>query len=152
MAPVKQQDSSNRGGPFSSLDVLSGKPETPGNASADALTAGPAGKQPAKYKGTALVRWGNTEFKCMIKAISIDEVLLVSKRGENHPGIFEKTSLTLSPGNQTNMSITGINAYVHSIAALEKREDADFFQMLLRYSNLNAEQRGQLTSFIVDNP
>jgi len=150
IAPVKQE-SSSRGGPFSSLDVLSGKPDTP-TGSAEVLTAGPATKQPGKFKGTALLHWGDIEFKCMIKAISMDEVLLVSKRGEHHPGIFEMTSLTLSPGNQASNSISNITAYVHSIAALEKREDADFFQMLLRYSGLDAEQRGQLTSFIVDNP
>lgn len=151
MAPVKQE-TATRGGPFSSVDILSGKLEVPTGGSAEALTGGVPAKQPGKLKGTALVRWGSTEFKCMIKAISIEEVLLVSKRADQHPGVFESVSLTLSPGNQASLSINNIGAYVHSTAALEKREDADFFQMLLRYSGLDDDQRRQLSSFIIDNP
>lgn len=151
MAPMKQE-TATRGGPFSSVDVLSGKSEIPVGGSAEALTGGAPAKQPAKLKGTALVRWHDAEFKCMIKAISIDEVLLVSKRAEHHPGVFETVSLTLAHGNQASLSISNITAYIHSSSALEKREDADFFQILLRYSGLDDDQRRQLSSFIIDNP
>lgn len=151
MTPVTQE-ATTRGGPFSSVDVLSGKSEVPLSGSAEALTGGPHAKPANKLKGTALVRWGNSEFKCMIKAISLDEVLLVSKRAEHHPGVFESVSLTLAHGNQASLSISNITAYIHSSSALEKREDADFFQMLLRYTELDDEQRRQLSSFIIDNP
>lgn|SRR5690606_905035 len=149
MEPVKQE---NRNGVFSSLEVLTGKAEAPVGGSAEALSAAPSKPAAKQIKGTALVRWGNVEFKCMIKTISIEEVLLVSKRGDQHPGVFEKLELTLSPGNHANLSISNIKGYVHSIAALEKREDAEFFQILVRFTALDETQKGQLSSFIIDNP
>ncbi|MDO8906910.1 MAG: response regulator [Pseudohongiella sp.] len=149
---MPRQDSAARGGPFSSLDILSGKGDTLPGGSAEALTGSARAKEAPKLKGTALVQWQQSEYKCMIKTISIEEVVLVSKRAERHPGVFEQLSLTLSPGNQTRLAINNINAYVHSCAAMEKREDSDFVQMLLRFTALDEEQRRQLSSFIIDNP
>ena len=149
---MPKQESGSRGGPFSSLDILSGKGDVLPGSSAEALTGAARSKEAPKLKGTALVQWAEAEFKCMIKSISIDEVLLVSKRAHKHPGVFEQLVLTLSPGNQANLAINQIKAYVHSTAAMEKREDADFLQMLLRFTNLDDEQRRQLSSFIIDNP
>lgn len=149
---MPKQDSSSRGGPFSSLDILSGKGDALPGGSAEALTGGAKAKETPKLKGTALVQWEQSEFKCMIKSISIDEVILVSKRADKHPGVFEQLLLTLSPGNQASLAINNVKAYVHSAAAMEKREDADFIQMLLRFIALDEEQRRQLSSFIIDNP
>lgn len=149
---LPKQDAASRGGPFSSVDILSGKPEQLPGGSAEALTSATRSKETPKLKGTALVRWGQVELKCMIKAISLEEVLLISKRAEKHPGVFEKLMLTLSPGNQAKLAIGNISAYVHSTSAMEKREDAEFLQMLLRFPALNDEQSQQLSSFIIDNP
>lgn len=149
---AQKQETAGRGGPFSSLDILSGKTDNLPGGSAEALTGAARAKEAPKLKGTALVQWEQSEFKCMIKSISIEEVILVSKRADKHPGVFEQLSLTLSPGNQASLAINNINAYVHSAAAMEKREDADFVQMLLRFKALTEDQRRQLTSFIVDNP
>lgn len=149
---MPKQDTATRGGPFSSLDILSGKGDALPGGSAEALTGAARTKEAPKLKGTALVQWEQAEFKCMIKAISIEEVMLVSKRADKHPGVFEKLALTLSPGNQASLAINNVNAYVHSTTAMEKREDAEFVQMLLRFTALDDEQRRQLSSFIIDNP
>lgn len=149
---MPKQDSAARGGPFSSLDILSGKGDALPGGSAEALTGAARAKEAPKLKGTALVQWEQSEFRCMIKSISIEEVILVSKRADKHPGVFEQLSLTLSPGNQASLAINNIKAYVHSAAAMEKREDADFVQMLLRFTALDEDQRRQLSSFIIDNP
>lgn len=149
---LPKQDAASRGGPFSSVDILSGKPEQLPGGSAEALTSATRSKEAPKLKGTALVRWGQVELKCMIKAISLEEVLLISKRAEKHPGVFEKLMLTLSPGNQAKLALGNISAYVHSTSAMEKREDAEFLQMLLRFPALDDEQSQQLSSFIIDNP
>jgi DNA-binding response OmpR family regulator len=148
----KQDPATRGGGPFSSLDILSGKGDALPGGSAETLTGAARAKEAPKLKGTALVQWQQSEYKCMIKAISIDEVILVSRRSDRHPGVFEQLSLTLSPGNQASMAINNITAYVHSCAAVEKKEDSDFVQMLVRFTALNDDQRRQLTSFIVDNP
>ncbi|MBC53854.1 MAG: two-component system response regulator [Gammaproteobacteria bacterium] len=144
--------SSSKSGPFSSLEIFSGKADSAPSGSLEALTGGAKAKEAPKLKGTALVSWGQVEFRCMIKAISIDEVLLVCKRGAEHPSVFAPAIVTLSPGNQASKSITDLCAYVHSISAVEKRPDAEFLNLLLRFSNPSDEQRSLLSNFILENP
>ncbi|KKO08907.1 response regulator [Pseudohongiella sp.] len=145
--------SPSKGGPFSSLEILSGKSDgMPGSSSLEALTGAAKTKEAPKLKGTALVAWGKIEFRCMIKAISVDEVLLVCKRGTEHPSVFADTTVTLSPGNQASKAISDLQAYVHSISAVEKRPDAEFLNLLMRFDNPTEEQRVLLSSFILENP
>lgn len=145
-------DSGSKGGPFSSVDILRGNSEGLPGGSVEALTTAARGKEAPKLKGTALIAWEDIEFRCMIKAISIDEVLLVCKRGARHPGVFASAMLTLSPGNQASKAISELEAYVHSIAAVEKRPDAEFLNILLRFNAPTEEQRVLLSSFILENP
>lgn len=146
--------SAAKGGPFSSLEIFGSKGDGMPGGSLEALTGGakPREKEVPKLKGTALVLWGKIEFRCMIKAISIEEVLLVCKRGSEHPSVFAPATVTLSPGNQSSKAISDLKAYVHSISAVEKRPDADFLNLLLRFDNPDSEQRAQLSSFILENP
>ncbi len=143
---------SAKGGPFSSLEILSGKSDGLPGGSLEALTAATKTKEAPKLKGTALVIWDAVEFRCMIKAVSIDEVLLVCKRGTQHPSVFAPVTVTLSPGNQASKAIADVPAYVHSISAVEKRPDAEFLNLLLRFDGASEVQRGLLSDFILENP
>ena len=145
--PNAEPTQSGKSGPFSSVEILSGKdPLAVGSAAA--LTAGKPEKP--RIKGTGIIHWGDQELRCMIKAISIDEALMVTKRADAHPGVFESLTLTLSPGNQAAGSITGLNAYVHSCAAVEKRQDSEFVNLLVRFIDPDNEQRKLLGELIVD--
>ncbi|WP_339858876.1 response regulator [Pseudohongiella acticola] len=141
-----------KGGPFSSLEILSGKGDGVPGGSLEALTGAAKSKESPKLKGTALVSWEDIEFRCMIKHISIDEVLLVCKRAAQHPSVFASVSVTLSPGNQAGQAINDLGAYVHSISAVEKRRDAEFLNLVLRFESPTDEQRTLLSSFILENP
>ena len=145
-------NSAVKGGPFSSLEILNGKPEAMPGGSVDALTGAAKTKEAPRIKGTALLSWGGVEFRCMVKALSVDEVLLVCKRGPEHPGVFAQATVTLSSGNQASKAISGINAYVHSISAVEKRPDAEFLNLLMRFDQPSEEQRDLLSSFVLENP
>ena len=144
--------SSAKGGPFSSLEILSGKSEGVNSGSLEALTAGAKSKDAPKLKGTALLSWEDVEFRCMIKTLSIEDVLLVCKRGARHPSVFDMVNVTLSPGNQSGNAITGLNGYVHSISAVEKKPDAEFLNVQLRLNDMTADQRLMLSNFILENP
>jgi hypothetical protein len=141
-----------KGGPFSSVEILSGKSDGVPGGSLEALTTATKSKEAPKLKGTALVTWDKVEFRCMIKAVSIDEVLLVCKRGTEHPSVFAPMTVTLSPGNAASKAIADLSAYVHSISAVEKRPDAEFLNLILRFDSPNDEQRGLLGNFILENP
>lgn len=150
LTPARPEAAARTSGPFSSVDVLSGKPDNIPSPSADALTGNARSREAPRVKGTAVLQWQGIEYKCMVKSISLDEVALICKRAELHPGVFETLTLTLSPGNQSKLAIHDVSAYVHSTAAVEKREDAEFVQMLLRFNALDETQRRQLSHFITD--
>ncbi|ALO47664.1 response regulator [Pseudohongiella spirulinae] len=149
---ISAGSTSAKGGPFSSLEVFSGKADPVVGGSAAALTGSGKTDDKPKLKGTGLIRWGDVELRCMIKSISIDEVLMVSKRAPRHPGVFEQVELTLSSGNSATKTINGLQAYVHSTSAVEKRPDSDFVNVLVRFSGPDEEQRKLLSEFIVDMP
>jgi CheY-like chemotaxis protein len=142
----------SRAGPFSSLEVFSGKADPAVGGSMAALTGAGKSEDKPRLKGTGLIRWGDVELRCMIKSISIDEALMVSKRAACHPGVFEQVELTLSSGNGATKTINGLQAYVHSSSAVEKRPDSDFVNVLVRFSGPNEEQRKLLGEFIIDTP
>jgi len=139
-------------GPFSSLEVFSGKADPLNGGSASALTGTGKGGEKSRLKGTGIIKWQAVDFRSMIKAISIEEVLMVSKRADRHPGVFERVTVTLSPGNPAGELIAELNGYVHSCSAVEKRPDAEFINMIIRFSGLDESQRQQLSEFIINNP
>lgn len=143
-------ETSARGGPFSSLDIFSGKTDIVPSGSVDALTALVKTKESPKLKGTAILHWQQIEYKCMIKSVSIEDLVLVCKRAEQHPGVFEEVDLTLSAGNQAGAAMHNVKAYIHSCTAMEKRPDAEFLQMHLRFLEFTDEQRHQLSLLIVE--
>jgi CheY-like chemotaxis protein len=143
-------EASARGGPFSSLDIFSGKTDIVPGGSIDALTALVKTKESPKLKGTAILHWQQIEYKCMIKSVSIEDLVLVCKRADQHPGVFEEVDLTLSAGNQAGAAMHNVKAYIHSCAAMEKRPDTEFLQMHLRFLELTDEQRHQLSLLIVE--
>jgi|SRR5690554_2373074 len=142
-------ETTGRTGPFSSLQILSGKPDPVANTSAEVLTT-PGRAKPPRTTGTGVIHWQSEEFRCMVKAISLDEVTMVCKRGKRHPGVFDPVTLTLSANNVASQAVGGLNAYVHSIAALEKKPASEFVTVLLRFQNLSDEQRSDLSEFIID--
>ena len=139
-------------GPFSSLEVFSGKADPLNGGSAAALTGTGKGGEKSRLKGTGIIKWQTVDFRSMIKAISMEEVLMVSKRADRHPGVFERVTVTLSPGNPAGELIADLNGYVHSCSAVEKRPDAEFINMIIRFSGLDESQRQQLSEFIINNP
>jgi hypothetical protein len=65
--------------------------------------------------------------------------------------LFRSIALTLSPGNAAGLVMHGVRAYVHNCTAMEKRPDAEFIQMQLRFLLLDAEQQRQLSSIVAES-
>lgn len=139
-----------RTGPFSSLEIFSGKPDPVSTTSADALTAPGRSKTPSRVTGTGVVHWQDQEFRCMIKGVNLEEVVMLCKRGKRQPGVFDPITLTLSANNTATQAIAGLDGYVHSIAALEKKPDSEFIVLTLRFRNLGGAQQEALSQFILD--
>lgn len=142
-------EAGGRTGPFSSLEVFSGKPDPITSTSADALTAGRP-RTPARVTGTGVVQWRDEEFRCMIKGVNLEEIVMICKRGKRQPSVFDPLTITLSANNTATQAIAGLGAYVHGVAALEKKPDSEFIVLTLRFRDLNGRQHEALSQFILD--
>jgi len=142
---------SSGGGPFSSAELLNtGRPDAALAAAAtEALTGGGKASANNKLRGTGLIRWGEKTLKCMIKSISIEEVVLVIKRPDAHPQLLESLLLDILPGNDAERRIGDVSCHLHSIAAVERKIDAEFFNLVLRYSGPDETQRAQIADFVL---
>lgn len=91
----------------------------------------------------------------MIRAVTLEDAIMVCKRGvpqPNHPTqptVFDLVNVTLSANNIASQAITGLNAYVHSVSALERKPDSEFIALTLRFRDLTDQQRDTLSQFIL---
>ncbi|MES3006654.1 MAG: response regulator [Pseudomonadota bacterium] len=152
LKPVQQNNVQNTG-VFSSLEIFSSRGETPVSGSADALlsSAGAETKparETSKMKGTGLIRFDDQQLKCMIKSIDNEEMSVISRRASRLPSVFERLQLDLSPGNDAGGILSGLNAYVHSMTAVEKKPDAEFLTLVIRFDTADAHTKEQLSLFL----
>jgi CheY-like chemotaxis protein len=155
LSPQSPTSTRSSGGAFSSVEIFSGKGETPLSGSADALMSKPVKEASAdaaggaKIKGTGLIKWEGQQLKCMIKAIDAEEISVVARRAELNPAILHTVQVDFSATNES-ARITSLPAYVQSISAIEKRPDAEFLSLVLRLQPDSDAERDQLQQFLME--
>lgn len=155
MKPVVQNNAQNAG-VFSSLEIFSGRGESSVSGSAEALLslgaasqgdAKPA-RETSRMKGTGLIRFADQQLKCMIKSIDSDEMSVIARRTPHLPTVFERLQVDLSAGNDVGGLFGGLGAYVHSATAVEKKPDAEFLILVIRFDTAAVHTREQLSQFL----
>lgn len=142
------------GGPFSSVDILSGKKsgqpsnETDNKNSILSGQAGGSSERSNKAVGTAIATISEQSIKCMIKSITLQELTLISKRAEFIPALFSKASLTLSLSHGSPLTLDAMPAYLHAISAVEKHENSGFIQLVFRFLELPENTANQLSQWV----
>lgn len=121
------------------------------SAAPTAIAATPAAAQGAssatpRGQGQARLRLSNGEFACVIKALSLKDALLVVKRGETLPQILDNAVLDLEQGDEAE--VARLNAYVHSISALEARPDSEWIQVACRFVDSDPKKLDYLSRLI----
>lgn len=141
------------GGPFSSVDILSGKRSgQPGNqndsnnASADNVSS--AAERTSKAAGTAIAKISDQSIKCMVKSITLQDLTLITKRSDYIPALFSKASLTLSLSQGNALSLQDVPAYLHALSAVEKNESSGFIQLIFRFQALPADTAESLSQWV----
>ncbi|MDP1932666.1 MAG: response regulator [Gammaproteobacteria bacterium] len=139
-------------GVFSSVEIFSTRGEIPVGSSAETLTAASVTEtKAAKMKGTGLIHFEDLQIKCMIKAIDNDEMSVIARRGTRHPGVLERVQIDLSAGNDIDSILTGLAGYIHSIAAVEKKPDAEFLSVIVRFDTTHEHTKERLSQFLSGN-
>ena len=122
---------------------------TPTARSTAPLAAAAPVKQPTaplSGLGQARLRLSNGEFACVIKALSLKDVLLVIKRGEALPQVLDNAVLDLEQGDEAE--VARLNAYVHSVSALEARPDSEWLQIMCRFVDSDPKKLDYLSRLI----
>lgn len=122
---------------------------TPTARSTAPLAAAAPVKQPTaplSGQGQARLRLSNGEFACVIKALSLKDVLLVIKRGEALPQVLDNAVLDLEQGDEAE--VARLNAYVHSVSALEARPDSEWLQIMCRFVDSDPKKLDYLSRLI----
>ncbi len=140
-----------------SLSVLTGQknvpppaaPFTPATRNTAPPSSAPSAKKPAAAlsgQGQASLRLSNGEFACVIKALSLKDALLVIKRGEALPQVLDNAVLDLEQGDEAE--VARLNAYVHSVSALEARPDSEWLQVTCRFVDSDPKKLDYLSRLI----
>lgn len=100
----------------------------------------------ANPKGMAKIRFAEFSLPCIIKAISLTEVMVVARSGQRFPMILEPAVVDIEADEA--QVLERINGYVHSLKAVDKRMDTDFVQLIVRFVDEDPDKMASLSRFI----
>lgn len=99
-----------------------------------------------KILGQAQIRLASgAQFASAIKDINLTEVLVLAKRTEPLPQLFEQAVMDIET---TNGNMERINGYVHMVQSNGNGMDANAINVLIRYVDQDPEKLAQLSRFI----
>lgn len=116
-----------------------------------AKTANVANKPAAEIeersvKGHAQLRLAGEQFTCVVKALSLRDALVVVRRADRLPQVFESGVLDLE--QDADQSIARMNVYVHSVAAMEVDVDCEWLKVTLKFVDQDPQKLEYLSRLI----
>ena len=125
------------------LAAAAAKPAVKPRATVAAPAAASSG---VRGQGQGRLRLSNGEFACVIKALSLKDALLVVKRTANLPQVLDSAVLDLEQGEEAE--VARLNAYVHSVSALEAKPDSEWLQVNCRFVDSAPKKMDYLSRLI----
>ena len=149
--PAEPALSTGTGG--DSLAVL-----TAGKAAAPVAAARPAMAKPAatgksavagisQSRGPGMLRLPEGELACLIKALSLKEIVVMVKRGDLHPQILSSVVIDLEQGGQSS-EIARLNGYVHALSAVETAGEIQWLQVHCRFVDNDPQKLDYISRMI----
>jgi len=136
------------------------KPSSPSSESASLLTGSAPSAQltakpsPAKSRkptnrtiALAHVRTATgEELRCIVKDINLNEMLLVVKREQGVPGLFDQVVVDIVSKEED--IVARVNCFVCAVSSPDKRIDGEMFNMQVRYEDQDPEKLAALSKFV----
>ncbi|MBL4835471.1 MAG: response regulator [Pseudomonas sp.] len=97
-------------------------------------------------RGQAQLRLAGGQFACVVKTLSLRDALVVVRRGEQLPQVFESGVLDLE--QDSDRSVARINAYVHAVASMEPRMDCEWLKVTLKFVDQDPQKLDYLSRLI----
>lgn len=132
---------------YASVDLLTGGTEALGGdtpaavkATVEADNASP--KKTAKTR--AQLRFAHSTCQCVVTDVSLRALTGLMQRPETLPALFEQAAVDIEIGTE----VARLNAYVHSLAAGENKEDTRIIKFSVRFVDNDPEKFSALSGFI----
>lgn len=84
--------------------------------------------------------------RCIVKDINLNEMLVVVKRDEGIPALFDQVVVDIVSKEED--LVARVNAYVQMLQGTEKRQDSELVNMLVRYEDQDPEKLEALSRFV----
>jgi CheY-like chemotaxis protein len=120
-----------------------------GGAPSAQLVDKPKTKSSANNKTVALAHVRTSEGKelrCIVKDINLNEMMLVVKREEGVPGLFDQVVVDIVSKEED--IVARVNCFVCSVSSPDKRIDGELFNLLVRYEDEDPEKLAALSKFV----
>lgn len=107
----------------------------------------PAKKSSNRTIALAQVRTSNgDELRCIVKDINLNEMLLVVKREQGVPGLFDQVVVDIVSKDED--IVARVNCFVCAVISPDKRIDGEMFNMQVRYEDQDPEKLAALSKFV----
>ncbi len=148
--------------PSNNASLLTGAPASPAKAKPSAASANllagaapsaqlvdkPKAKKGAnKSMALAHVRTSQgQELRCIVKDINLNEMMLVVKRDQGVPGLFDQVVVDIVSKEED--IVARVNCFVCAVSSPDKRIDGELFNLLVRYEDEDPEKLAALSKFV----
>lgn len=131
-----------------SASLLTGGSKTETLVQSNAQPKPKAAKKPIpKNLALAHVRTAQgQELRCIVKDINLNEMLLVVKREEGVPTLFDQVVVDIVSKDED--IVARVNCFVCSMISPDKRIDGELFNMMVRYDDVDPEKLEALSKFV----
>lgn len=99
-----------------------------------------------QVRGQAQLRLAGEQFACVVKTLSLRDALVVVRRGEYMPQVFESGVLDLE--QDSDKSVARINVYVHAVASMEPNMDCEWLKVTLKFVDQDPQKLDYLSRLI----
>ncbi|GAA6134515.1 response regulator [Oceaniserpentilla sp. 4NH20-0058] len=86
------------------------------------------------------------ELRCIVKDINLNEMLLVVKREQGVPRLFDQVVVDIVSKEED--IVARVNCFVCAVISPDKRIDAEMFNMQVRYEDEDPEKLAALSKFV----
>ena len=144
-APTASPKPKTQGG---SASLLAGNSKT--EQLVDAKPAAPAQKKKPSAASTAALAHVRTadgqELRCIVKDINLNEMMLIVKREEGVPRLFDQVVVDIV--SKAEDIVARVNCFVSATTSPDKRIDGELYNMMVRYDDVDPEKLEALSKFV----
>jgi CheY-like chemotaxis protein len=134
----------------SSASLLAGNSQTAqliDTKSAGARPSGAKKKTGPSSVALAHVRTSDgQELRCIVKDINLNEMMLIVKREEGVPRLFDQVVVDIV--SKTEDIVARVNCFVSATTSPDKRIDGEIYNMMVRYDDVDPEKLEALSKFV----